>query len=89
MSHGSLTDAVNASGSTRWTALWIDSTPGKQWSIDHGHVAWELVMICSPAPAVVPRVVEDAVVAGVGGPVMIDVWFASVTVGSPAIAPCP
>ena len=30
----------------------------------HGHVAGELVMTCSPVDAVVPRVVEDAVMPG-------------------------
>jgi hypothetical protein len=48
MSHGSLTDAVNASGSARRKAVWIDSTPGTQFSIAVGHVAFEFVMTCLP-----------------------------------------
>ena len=67
MSHGSFTDAVNASGQVRCTAWWIDSTPSSRCCIDHGHVACELVITCSPVRAVAPRVVQDAVVAGVAG----------------------
>ena len=48
MSHGSFTDAVNASAQVRWTAVWIDSVPGVTVCIAHGHVADELVMICLP-----------------------------------------
>ena len=64
MSHGSLTDAVNSSGQVRCTASWIDSMPGVRCSMHHGQVSCELVMTCSPVRAVEPRVVEDAVMAG-------------------------
>ena len=38
--------------------------PAVRCCIAHGHVACELVITCSPRRAVVPRVVQDAVVAG-------------------------
>ena len=65
MSHGSLTDAVHASGHVRCTAWWSDSTPSSRCCIDHGHVACEFVITCSPALAIPPRVVQDAVVTRV------------------------
>ena len=67
MSHGSLHDALNASGQVRWTASWIVSTPAPRLVIANGQVAGELVITCLPAAAVVPRVVEDPVVAGQRG----------------------
>ena len=88
MSHGSLTDAVNASGHVRCTASWIDSTPAMRCCIAHGHVACELVITCSPRAR--GRTTRCGGCRGGPGcaPVRIDVWLASVTVGSDAIAPC-
>ena len=48
MSHGSFTDAVHASGQVRCTAWCSDSTPSSRCCIDHGHVACEFVITCSP-----------------------------------------
>ena len=65
MSHGSFTDAVNASGHVRWIASWIDSTPGE--AVLHRprpgglRVGDDLLA----GAAVVPRVVQDPVVPGV------------------------
>ena len=64
MSHGSLTDAVNASGQVRCTASWIDSMPGVEVFIAHGQVAERVRDDLLAALAVEPRVVQDAVVAG-------------------------
>ena len=86
MSHGSLTDAVNASGSARWIASCSDSTPGVRCCIAHGHVACELVITCSPVARSNHALCRMPWWPG-SRPVRIDVWLASVTVGSPAIAP--
>ena len=88
MSHGSLTDAVNASGHVRCTAPWIVSTPGGQVLHAHGHVADELVITCSPAARSYQALWRMPWWPGCA-PVMIVVWLASVTVGSDAIAPVP
>ena len=65
MSHGSLTDAVNASGQVRCTASWIVSTPGARCSIAPRPRGRRVRDDLLAGRAVVPRVVEDAVVAGV------------------------
>ena len=48
VSHGSLAARVKASGQVRFTAWYIVSTSGESDAIDHGHVAGELVITCSP-----------------------------------------
>ena len=65
-SHGSLTDAVTASGQVRCTAWCIVSTPACSHCIDprpRGRRVGDHLLTGGP---VAPRVVEDAVVAGVG-----------------------
>ncbi len=52
----------------------------------HGHVAVELVMTCSPDARSNHALFKMPWWPGCA-PVMIVVWFASVTVGSDAIAP--
>ncbi len=52
-----------------------------------GHVADEFVMICRPLRRSYHALLRMPWWPG-RRPVRIDVWFASVTVGSPAIAPC-
>ena len=54
----------------------------------HGHVACELVMTCSPVARSNHALLRMPWWPGCA-PVMIDVWFASVTVGSDDIAPWP
>src|SRR5215467_13553200 len=86
MSHGSFTDADSSSGQVRVTASWIDSVPGVTVFIAHGQVADEFVMICSPDARSNHALLRMPWWPG-RRPVRIDVWLASVTVGSPAIAP--
>ena len=54
--------------------------------MDHGHVACEFVMTCSPRSRSHHALWRMPWWPGYR-PVRIDVWFASVTVGMPAIAP--
>ena len=87
MSHGSLQLAVKASGQVRRTAVWMDSVPGVTESMAHGHVAFELVMICLPWARSYQALLRMPWCPG-WRPVRIEVWLASVIVGRLAIAPC-
>jgi hypothetical protein len=81
-----LTDAVNASGSARCTAWCSESTPGVTCCIAVAQVALELVITCSPVTRSYHALPRIPWCPG-RRPVRIEVWLASVTVGSPAIAP--
>src|SRR4051812_28602239 len=86
MSHGSFTDAVNDSGHVRCTVWWRELTSSKRWRIADGHVACELVITCSPRRRSYHALCRIPWWPG-SRPVITEVWLASVTVGSPAIAP--
>ena len=87
-SHGSFTDAEKLSSHVRRTATWIDSVPGSSDCIAHGQVAFELVITCLPSARSYQALLRMPWRPG-WRPVMIVVWFASVIVGSDAIAPWP
>ncbi len=85
-SHGSLAARVKAPGQERRTASYMVSTSGESRAIDHGHVAGELVMTCSPFDRSYQALLSTPWWPG-WQPVRTPVWLASVTVGIDEKAP--
>src|SRR3954447_18581309 len=74
-------------GSARFTAEWMVSIPSFRKCIEVAHVSFEFVMICDCVFRSYHALLRMPWCPG-WQPVRIAVWFANVTVGSDAIAPC-